>query len=308
MSPLQSILIYSILAAIATFLIGYYTTLKDDKKVIFSALVLVVLAYFLAYANYKAGEDAQAQSDRIEGSINVATKIAKLDTVIDNKTQYLVLKNDSLTDSIHKLIQKVDIITSSMHKETSEEIAENALTGKLDFHLKRKLSDKENVAIVFGGNPLIQNVKRLKSDNPPHFLAINSKDYGTVKIINDRILLTIKVFDFTGKWILEIKDNYWVRNRNNTGAFNYNDTSFEILDNYGNVALNLDLRNNNLIFIQGYVPGGGGIIAFGDSMSQLAINAQTNSRVISDFLGSVVTQIFYHAGPNWLHRRLSKSK
>ncbi len=144
MSPLLSIFIYAVLSGLATLFIAYFTTLQNNKKVLFNSFVLFVLTCILAYTNFRFGKDAQAQSDKIEDSVNVATKISELDTEIDNKTQVLVLKNNSLTDSVHKLIQEVDNITSSIHKETSEEIAENTLTGKLDFHLKKTLPDDES--------------------------------------------------------------------------------------------------------------------------------------------------------------------
>lgn len=304
MSLFVSILIYTVLGSLATFFVTYFTLFTDKKKITVNAVILMIFTIVLASYNYDLGVQTQKEEDDIRDSVNQNNVLTRLDADIDSKTQLLVRQNDSLTDSVHKLLQKVDAITSSTKKETSEEIAENALTGKLDFHLKKKLRDDEEVALVYGTVVMGQSVKNLKSKNPPRFFRIGDADYGTARIVNNRLLLTMKVYDFYGNWILDIQDNNWVRNKNNTGAFNYNDTSFEVLDNFGNIALNVDFRNNNVIYIQGYILTTDGLLAIGDGIENIPrAQIKTKSDISALLIRAGVKQIFFHTGDNWLHKR-----
>ena len=136
-------------------------------------------------------------------------------------------------------------------------------------------------------------------------MVIDGRPFGSVRITNNRIEFTLKVYDFDRNWVLDIKDNYWVRNKNNTGAFNYNDTSFEILDNYGNVVLNVDFVGNKQILMQGYYLHNGMFYVFGNTSSTTPLSNKTQKEDLSNLLEDAnVHQIFYHTGKDWLHRRV----
>ena len=68
------------------------------------------------------------------------------------------------------------------------------------------------------------------------------------------MLISLKVFDLKGNLIAEVENNFWRPNRNFTGKFNYDDRGFEVIDNQGNIAVNIEFVGNNQIVINGIFP------------------------------------------------------
>ena len=135
----------------------------------------------------------------------------------------------------------------------------------------------------------------------------------------NEVLFSIKIFDLQGNWIAEVEKNYWRPNKNFTGKFNYDENGFEVLDNKNQVVFNVDILENNKIFIQGVipVPETKNIYLWGDNsgtgfpfLSQEEIqlyNARKKSDYYLDLKKQIeyvkIKQLFEYTTKDFLHKR-----
>jgi hypothetical protein len=251
------------------FKIGKMEFMKFDY-----GLLLFVFTVLTALFAYAKNVDSDKQLNRMENYdslnlrlgeeiknlSNINNSIAgRIDTIV-TENKLLTQQNIALSNKANELIEevkKLSIISNDLIERvdvrTEKTTLENALMGEIILKNSAPLRDDEILTVNVGGMSFGNSVLSYKSNDPPKNIFINGKDLIPLKVINGAVKISAKVYDLSGNWIVEIKDNKWTRNPNNTGKFEYDDSGFEIVDNRGFTALSINLDSRTNISIEGYL-------------------------------------------------------
>ncbi len=170
-----------------------------------------------------------------------------------------------LIEEIKKLTVSSNVLINKLDKKADKVIAENAITGELEMEFDATYSENQKVFIIFGGATMEESIKGIGP-----LISVGNLHPLNAKIRNNKLLISMKVYDMNENLLAEIEDNNWRPNKNFTGKFNYDKKGFEIIDNQGNIAANFDILGPNKIKIQGIFPykEAGRILIAGDSLLQ----------------------------------------
>lgn len=304
------------------------------------AALLLCAGIVACIATFVSSKQDQDQKDAIQklGQENLALskEISKLDSINNNiasrveqlsdennkligeninlskETKALISEVQNLTEKSKQLIDKID-------KTTTYSAEENLQTGELTIGLDSKLSDNDNINVLFGQNITVAPIKKLKEGKGLPF-SLGSMLAIFLKIDNNnKFLFNIQVFDIEENLIAEIINNNWRSNKNYVSKFNYDESGFEVMDNKGRIVLNIDLISNNTILIQGIwlnqekqicLIGSKGFVLIPAKTPEYeaALKAKQNkdyNTYIKESINKVqIKQLFEYTGKHWLHRRI----
>jgi hypothetical protein len=85
-----------------------------------------------------------------------------------------------------------------------------------------------NTRIVFGNNIF---------EGTPNILTVNDNPIFTATVKNDKLFISIIIFDREGKLVAWIEENNWEINRNNYFKMEKSPTEIRVINQYGEVAL-----------------------------------------------------------------------
>ncbi len=287
-------------------------------------LIILIITIAAAIAAYWANIKNNNQLDRIEEYDTLNNKLAEeikelseLNGAISYRVDKIVLANNTLmgenivlSNQTNELIDEVKKLTSSSNNlikkvDLRTEISsfENALTGEINFDHNEPLKDNESLWIKSRGLKIGNTVSEYKSDSPPQHIVIGGIDIIPIKIIDGKLKISVTVYDLSGNQIVEIIDNVWRRNPNNSGKFNYDSKGFEIIDNKGLTALSINLDTRTNVSIEGYFleRKTNRINVFGKRYSTFLNNNLSKSIEVIE--KSNIRRLFEYSGQNWLGKR-----
>lgn len=283
-----------------------------------AALLLLFAGICACIATFYLSKQDQQQKDAIEKlgiqNLKLSGNIEKLNNLnieIGENVKEITSKNLELTTESKVLIKEVQLLAKQSKEliekidaTTSNEAAENLQTGELFMQFKSTFEDDDVITAEIGGTSFGNKVSLIEKG--AKLFQIDGKQLLTVRFKNQKILLSLNVYDFYGNLIAEIKDNYWRPNKNFTGKFNYDQNGFEVVNNQGNISVNVDFVGNNKIVIQGIFP-------FRDERSiiiaekdRFSVGTLPTSEIEFNKLmnGCNIRQLFEYTGKNWLHQRI----
>lgn len=292
------------------------------------SILLFIAGLSAAIATYVANKRSEKQQTNIEelGNINKelgtknkdlteeVKKLSGLNISISEENKDLTNQSKILIEEVKKLTVSSNVLINKLDKKADKVIAENAITGELEMEFDATYSENQKVFIIFGGATMEESIKGIGP-----LISVGNLHPLNAKIRNNKLLISMKVYDMNENLLAEIEDNNWRPNKNFTGKFNYDKKGFEIIDNQGNIAANFDILGPNKIKIQGIFPykEAGRILIAGDSLLQ---NPPFGTKEIEDlvlkktgkkydiFLKDAIEkgqikQLFVYTGSNWLHKR-----
>jgi hypothetical protein len=302
------------------------------------ALVILIAGAGASVATYVSTHRDQEQKDNIENlgkeNVRLSKAIEKLDTInnsistkieqittgntkILNQNVELSQQSRDLITKVHELTDQTKKLIDTINKRAAYESEENAITGELQFKGSPIFKEDDPISIVFGGMTMGNSLKLWK--NGAKALGVNGKNPLKMEVEGNKILFSLNVYDIDGNLVAEIDKNNWRPNKNFTGKFNYDNSSFEVVDNKGRLAINIQysgkdiiingmfpFTNDGIIFLAGsegtegfpmHVPGHDQIPYKGKQVNYFQLLDSEIER-----LG--IKKIFKYTGKNWLHQRL----
>lgn len=305
-------------AIIIFFCASLYAFADYYKSQELKDLGFAIILFIGAIATLIQTIDDNEQSDNIEKLSQLDTALSKhidtlvtIDTALSNKTNNLSNQSILIGNQNKDLLNTVELLTKesrSLIKSVNEIVKhnseENLQSGELKMNFSKTYNENDDVFVTIGGMTAGNTVKALK--NGSGLFIIGDKDPISIHFDNkNRILISIDVYDLFGNLIAEINDNNWRPNKNFTGKFNYNDTSFEVINNQGEVAISIDFLQDNRIILKGIFPfKDAGIIWFCGKRTISDYFAAPYIRLINDLKNAEINPIFKYTGNDWLHKRV----
>lgn len=244
-------------------------------------------------------------SENVKNITEESKNIVRENLKLSKENIDLAEKSRLLISEVQKLTQKSKEVIVEVNKVTSYAAEENLKSGKLNIRSGEILSDNDFIRVKMGGIDIGNKIKNIKGGHK--FIVIGGTDYIVTKFDeNNNPLISLKVIDIQNNLMAEIKDNYWRANLNFTSMINYDEKGFEMIDNFGNVSLSIDVLENNTIFIQGMFVLGNKIYFNGSNTSLVRafpINLTEVNKVSKE---AGIFPLFEYAGENWLHKRRHK--
>lgn len=255
-------------------------------------------------------EKLSEENKKLSGEIK---KLSDLNNSISTRTEEMTSANSKIIEASYNLdqqskalLEEVQILTKQSKKLVDTinsrgeyESEENAKTGELQFRNAPIFKENDDVNIVVGG--------------------FTFKNPFNIQVEDGKILFSLNVYDIDGNLVAEIDRNYWRPNKNFSGKFNYDESSFEVIDNKGRVAISIQYLGKSII-IQGMFTfiESGSIILAGSSTAYFPLhvagkNDETNykgnllayDQALRMAIESVnIKPIFRYTGKKWLHQRL----
>lgn len=292
------------------------------------AIMLMVIGVLAVVANYINSVKDTQQKDNIERlgneNKNLSIEIKALGTLnedLSKKIEKIVTENQKASDQSlllsqqsKELISEVKKLTIKVDQTTANQAAENKQSGELIFN--KRFSDI--TSFIIGGNSFDISLKEIEKGEAKLF-KFGDREPISLKVVDNKLLLSMQVFDLKGNLIAEIEDNFWRPNRNFTGKYNYDDKGFEVLDNEDNIAVNINITDSGNLEIQGIFPykDSGTIMLCGSNgLRTLSFNNLEFETIINkkyhmsydDYFNKCVKEVkirrlFNYTGNDWLHKR-----
>lgn len=313
-----AIIALSVLVVVAGFLVQIFDANENKLGVKISVWISMILGIALAIFCWISSYDDSNQKDRIEAlaqkSDSLSTQIVsltlKIDTIVSYDT-FLVRQNIGLTDSSAQLTKTVKELTIRanrvMNKMNLKSDQEYAVSGDFNLSFSKPITPESEVTLEVGSNTIVNNVKAYKKDvNLRRFCGnINNIDPNFFFRISDSILLIrTKIFDLNQNLIAEVDHNKWRINKNFVSKFNFDNRGFEVFDNQGRIALNVDVLADNKIAVQGiFVDNShdGALVATSEGAEYVGGIKSSNAAVdINEYLKDhPIRQLFEYTGSKW---------
>jgi hypothetical protein len=292
------------------------------------ALILCLLAYVIYLSS---GDDDYWKKD--------VTRLQKLDSTvdyeidsmnyvnheIDSSTKVMVGKNndiasnnlkltedgDELASATKKLIQESKVITEHLDTVTDQEFE---VTGEFNFPVDSSFGNGTKVSsIASEWNGGQYNLIELRNNRMPFFNHARFNVY----VANYKFIISGKIYDLNDNLIVEIEDNKWRLNKNAASKFNYDSAGFEVFDNSGRVAINVNFRKlGNPRKSSGILLEIQGILQMDNDEVTLLVNHQThqtlpygtreeNKKIYHIYDLHPIKPLFKYTGAKWRHVRNS---
>jgi hypothetical protein len=284
-----------------------------------SALPIILQLVFIiigGIAGYYMSKDDSEQKNRIEHLTLVDDSLSRSNDSLLKKLRDLQQTNNEIASGTQKLseengiiTEKVMELTSLINKRAAKESEENAQYGRL--YLKDKLKKDSGIHLFFGGDVFTyEKLDKYKKGQLLTPIAVNDNELFKLGIVDNKLMISLTAFDLRGNWVVEISNNWWRRNPCYTGKFNYNDTALEIIDNEGNLVLNLILNTNGLIYNGYFMSKGSNSFLMASRITNnwkfILLNEKDARQKIAEGLQEVnKNQIFRYTGKNWIHHTIT---
>lgn len=281
--------------------------MKKMIDIISSGAFFLVGGVLILVGTYFKGKKDGSQIDNIENVTQTTKELTiQVKTLVTENTNLIEKTNDLISDveELTKVSQENISIIKSL---TSKEFAQTAIQGKLNLEFDKALKDKDSVTIIFGTS----TTNYVWEWNKAKYISIGGFEPISLKIVNEKIVLSLVANDFGGNWLAEIDHNYWRRNQSQISKFNYDSKGFEIINNKNKVSFSIDILPDNVIKIQGifsYLNNGIILVAQDDTTHFFRIgtdgNMQQNILQQIDAASKIsIKPIFSYTGDNWVGKR-----
>ena len=297
---------------------------SKNLPIIFVVIGTIAAVIATAYKNVKDAD----QTNNIERLTKEANKLSTLNKDISIKIQQITSANKQTSDEnlalsqkskelvieVQKLTIETQKLITKIDERTAYEAAENLQSGELHFDFSQTFTDV--ITFKIGGNTFSNPVKNFKMG--AKIFQVAGEDPILIGFDHNKMLISMRVFDFKGNLIAEIENNFWRPNKNFTGKFNYDDHGFEVIDNEGNIAVSIDIAGVNQLEIQGVFPlkdqkltifAGQQLRVLSFKNPDIEAKIQAEHHIsYDDYLNQIlhnlrIRQLFEYTGKNWLHKR-----
>ena len=257
-----------------------------------------IISYGTWYGTEKNNRKEKIENEKTikelkETIINLsAENKAKTQEVLDFNT-----KIDANTLLIKSVVSSIEKISGNTEKISSKIKAEQSEKGMISLTPK----EFENYKINFGSISVVVSIQKLINGylvSPTNLLA---PIY--LKLDKGKLLISSKVYDSEMNLALEIIDGEWASNKSNNFSINYDASGLEIINNKGQIQLQLDLYDN-IIRINGLFYNNDTVVLLSDGMTTMK-NITDNRKKINDFM-KVLERNFKHTGKDYLGTRSKK--
>lgn len=308
-----------VLAALYSFKEYYDSGLKKD---LWFGIILFASAAWTLWQTIKDNEQANtiekqtattqrlAELDstlsiQLDSLVRIDTGLSRKSNDIANQSLAVSNQNQQLITHVKGLSEQSKRLINAVNKRSAYEATENLETAELKMNFSKSFKDEDMVTVVIGNNTITTYISWIKQGGS--FVNMGGKDLFNAHFINNKIFISLNVYDLYGNLIAEIVDNNWRPNKNFTGKFNYDDTSFEVINNQGEVAINVDFLSNNKIIVNGIFPfrKDNLIILAGKKSSTLSFN-DTYDYYIQALEIADIKKIFVYTGKDWLKKRVKQ--
>lgn len=270
----KSMLIFGILLiALGTWIIHQSNRMKNSERI-----------QQLEDSITQKNIELEKKSDSIK---NLTTEVLDFSEDIKNNT----IKIESLSIQIKDLSENTNEISKAIKKEQ-----------KFKGRLKLLVPDSEKYRIIIGASSAMFFPKRVL-ESGVHLLR-HREDYSTlfIKLVNNEILISSKVYDSDLNLAVNIKDNNWAVS-DNLFSRNFNKNSIEIIDKKGIVVFQFSIYEEAII-LKGILFDPKKINVFTDDVNSTLSPKDPELNIKSQIFNSKITRIFNHEGDNYLEKRM----
>lgn len=283
---------------------------KNKMDIITTYIIPLSLGGLLMWYTARMTDKFQKQSTGNQETIKaIADDISKVVDEINLKNDKIesnINENINISKQLSDILGKVNDLTEKTNLIASDIKNEQKVKGNLSLILPKK--ESYQVEIGGAGNQFYYSRNELQKEEG--FNAITSKNTNTpilnLKLRNEEFLVTTKLYDFTGNVVTEINENKWAVG-SNIFSKNWNKDALEIIDNRGNVALQINLKDDKII-IRGIIPTSSGIMILTDEdFITLDFNDAELSSKLHNY-SKKINRIFEHTGSDYLGSKLPLTK
>ncbi|MBI1781822.1 MAG: hypothetical protein HYR66_10690, partial [Sphingobacteriales bacterium] len=193
----------------------YYKTqeLKD--------LGFAIILFIGAVSTFIQTLNDNEQTDNIESLSKLDTSLshhiytlATIDTGLSTKANDLANQslqisnqNKDLLSNVTSLTEQAKNLINSVNQKASYEAAENLSTGELKMNFTKQFHDNDMATIKIGGATTTTFISWIKKGGS--FVNVAGKDLFAAHFINNKIIISLNVYDLYGNLIAEIENNNW---------------------------------------------------------------------------------------------------
>lgn len=309
--PAALLLAAGICACVATFFIS-----KQDQE-------QRNLIQNLGEENVKLSKGIKELNDLNNKISSKTEEMAEINNDLSHRNYLLSEQNHNLISQVHLLVENSKELIAKINNRTAFSEEENAQTGELIFDFNPITDENKDFVLQMGSSYFSGKVKYFKS-YPGNIVGPEGREilrYITAEIDSlNKILISTTVYDNEGHQIIKIVDNRWRPNRNFIPQLNYDSRGMEAIDNNSNIALSIDVVDNNKVVIQGIFADplsddvltlfGKETVPFYKSTKEGMAKAHVNSKFQFDSaLAEKIKEAHFHrlfeyTGKNWLHKRV----
>lgn len=162
------------------------------------------------------------------------------------------------------------------------------------------------VEVLSNQNTLIFDLFGNEKDANQTIFGINRFEPLRFTYRDKKVYVTTKVFDKDGKIVCEIDNNEWSVSPNNYYKRNYDDTAIEVIDQYNNVVLQVELLPNNIIEVRGIFTSHSGdcILLDGSGFEILKYNTGAITQAQYNSAARSIKRKFIYTGEDYLGKRV----
>ncbi|MBW8243040.1 hypothetical protein K1F50_09535 [Muricauda oceani] len=271
------------------------------------SLILIFLggigAILLAIDQFKGTEVLRGTITKSKDSIIESLELenSNLKNLVESKNKEVQDKQDriaELTDSILKFSSQINAITSNTHEVATIIKNEQREKGEIEF-----ISTEYNDYKLALGNTIHFEIND-KDSKEPQRGYINGV---SIMIIQDgnKFLVSTHLSAPNGDLIFELVENKWSLKKNSVFSVNHDKHGLEIIDNKGNVFLQINLVKSSFrvtgTFFNQY-----SVALLSDSFfEEVFYNDKNFEKKLNDHYLRL-KKIFVHHGENYLGKRLGK--
>ncbi|MCB0748781.1 MAG: hypothetical protein KDC90_15075 [Ignavibacteriae bacterium] len=281
---------------------------KKKMDQFLSYAIPIALGALLTWYSVRLSNKFQKQTgDNQEAIKSVADDISRIVDEIKIKNEQIdsnTLENIKVSKQLGEILQKVNNLAEKTNLIAQDIKNEQKVKGTLSL----KLPNKTVYRIELGGagnNFYYSREKLLTEDGFNAILDKENKVILNLKLRNDELLISIKLYDFFGNIISEINENDWAVG-SNIFSKNWNDEALEIIDIRGNVAFQISLKDNRII-IRGILPLTSGVMIMTDDIfTTLSYNREDLQKAIN--YSKDIKRLFEHTGSDYLRSKVPLTK
>ncbi len=282
---------------------------KNKMDIITTFVIPILLGGLLMWYTTLMTDKFQKQTGKNQKAIkSIADDISKVVDEINIKNDKIesnTIENIDISNQLSKILEKVNDLTEQTNLIASDIKNEQKVKGNLSLRLPKK--EYYQVDVGAGNQYYYSRDLLLKIEG---LVELNSV-FKNIPILNlklkdNELLVSTKLYDFNGNVVTEINENKWAVG-SNIFSKNWNEHALEIIDNRGNVALQINLKNDKII-IRGIIPTKVGIMVLtDDDYCMLDYNDKELSSKLYNY-SKKIKRIFEHTGSNYLGSKAPLTK
>lgn len=278
---------------------------KNKMDIITTYIIPILLGGLLMWYTTLMTDKFQKQTrhnqETIENIANNISKVVDEISIKNDKIESNTIENIDISRQLSEILDKVNGLTIQTNLIASDIKNEQKVKGNLSLRLPKKEYYQVDVGAGnqhYYSRDLLLKVKGLVELNS----VFKNIPILNLKLKDNELLVSTKLYDFNGNVVTEINENKWAVGAN-IFSKNWNEHALEIIDNKGNVALQLNLKNDKII-IRGIIPTRIGImILTDDDYRMLDYNDKDLSSKLFDY-SRKINRIFEHTGCDYLGSKM----